>query len=184
MKPMLSMFVFLLVVGCSKPEEQDTSDAPPPVGDTDTDIDTGEPPPPDPNGVYTGTVSLDINNLGTGELIACTNGAASITVNKTLAVPITGSMSCEIPDPTGTNTIAMTIDGTLENDPRADGTILIAFGIEPEEISWSGELSDLQLAGNIEGETSTPPWVTFSGAFSASKSEPLPTDDTGEPASE
>ena len=172
--------LLLMFSGCSK--DVDTDDPPPPEGDTDidTDTDTGT-PPVDQNGVYTGTVEISINNLGTGEVIACDNGTASLTVNKEAIPQITGSMICQIPDPSGTNDVPMTLEGMLQDETRADGTLWINFGIEPEEISWTGSLNELTLSGDVTGETTTPPWVEFVGAFTADKSGPLEEEtDTGD----
>jgi hypothetical protein len=167
-------------MGCSKDEDTDTP--PPPEGDTDTDTDTDTGTAPvDQNGIYTGTVEISINNLGTGEVITCGNGTASFTLNKEALPQIVGTMNCEIPDPTGANDIPMTLEGMLQDEIRADGTILINFGLEPEEISWTGALNELTLTGDVTGETTTPPWVEFVGAFTAAKSGPLEVEaDTGD----
>jgi hypothetical protein len=165
--------LFLLFSACSKDEDTDV-EPPAPIGDTDTDNpeDTGT-PPIDQNGVYTGTVEISINNLGTGEVISCSNGTASLTVNKEAVPQLAGTMNCQIPDPTGTNDVPMSLEGMLQDETRADGTLWITFGVEPEEISWTGSLNELTLSGDVTGETTTPPWVEFVGAFTATKSGPL-----------
>jgi len=130
--------------------------------------------------MYTGTVEISINNLGTGDVITCGNGTASFTLNKEAIPQIEGTMNCEIPDPTGTNDVPMTLEGMIEDETRADGTILISFGIEPEEISWTGKLNELTLTGDVTGNTTTPPWVEFVGAFTATKSGELEAEDTAD----
>ena len=43
----------------------------------------------------------------------------------------------------------MSLEGMLQNETRADGTLWITFGIEPEEITWTGTLNELTLAGDV-----------------------------------